>query len=177
MVPRMLDHVSLRVQDFPRVLEFYKSALAPIGYDVVMEFPGAAGMGVAGKPDFWIMKSDQPLNPTHVAFSAERARIDAFHAAAVSAGGADNGAPGVRADYHPHYYAAYVLDPEGNNVEVVCHEDPDAHKAPPRPSVKRSARKPAQKAKAAARPAKKLKPSKPPKKAPKKAPRPKPKRR
>jgi catechol 2,3-dioxygenase-like lactoylglutathione lyase family enzyme len=143
----MLDHVSLRVQDFPRALSFFRAALAPIGYDVIMEYPGAVGLGADGKPDFWIMQTDQPPHPTHVAFVSERSRIDAFHAAAVAAGGTDNGGPGVRADYHPHYYAAFVRDPEGNNIEVVCHANPEAPPpAPVRASAKRAARKPAKKA-------------------------------
>src|SRR5262245_33554396 len=101
----MLDHISLRVQDYPRALAFYKAALAPINYQVVMEFPGYAGLGEGGKPDLWITLTDKPLLPTHIAFRTDRARVDSFHAAAVAAGGADNGAPGLRADYHPHYYA------------------------------------------------------------------------
>lgn len=121
----MIDHVSVRVQDFSRAVEFYKAALAPLGYDLLMEFPGAAGLGTQGKPDVWLMQTDRPLNPTHVALSSERGSVDAFHAAALAAGGTDNGQPGVRADYHPHYYAAFILDPEGNNIEVVCHADPD----------------------------------------------------
>jgi catechol 2,3-dioxygenase-like lactoylglutathione lyase family enzyme len=157
----MLDHISLRVQDFERALDFYKTALAPIGYDVIMEYPGAVGLGKEGKPDFWIMKTEQPLNPTHVAFISDRSRIDAFHSAAISAGGSDNGPPGVRVDYHPHYYAAFVYDPEGNNIEVVCHEDPSAPKpAPARASAQRASRKPAKKA--AARTSKKAKPKKAP---------------
>jgi catechol 2,3-dioxygenase-like lactoylglutathione lyase family enzyme len=118
----MLDHVSLRVQDFPRAFSFYRTALAAIGYDVVIEYPDAAGLGEKGKPDFWIMKTDRPVNPTHVAFSCGRERVDAFHAAALAAGGVDNGPAGLRAQYHPHYYSAFVLDPEGNNIEAVCHE-------------------------------------------------------
>jgi catechol 2,3-dioxygenase-like lactoylglutathione lyase family enzyme len=160
----MLDHISLRVQDFQRAIAFYKTALAPIGYDVIMEYPGAAGLGAQGKPDFWIMKTEQPLNPTHVAFVSHRDRIDAFHQAALGAGGSDNGAPGLRVDYHPHYYAAFIYDPEGNNIEVVCHEDPAAPKpAPARASAKAAPRKPAKKA--AAKSKGKAKP--------KKAPRPK----
>jgi catechol 2,3-dioxygenase-like lactoylglutathione lyase family enzyme len=152
----MLDHISLRVQDFPRAVAFYRAALAPIGYSVAMEFPGYAGLGEAGKPDLWITMTDKPLLPTHVAFRTDRARVDAFHAAALAAGGADNGAPGVRTDYHPHYYAAYVIDPEGNNVEVVCHDPPGAARKSgaaraasarrPAKKVKRPARKPARKA-------------------------------
>jgi catechol 2,3-dioxygenase-like lactoylglutathione lyase family enzyme len=145
----MIDHISLRVQDFERAVAFYKAALAPIGYQVVMEFSGAAGLGAGGKPDFWIMQSEPPINVTHVAFASERAHVDAFHAAAILAGGSDNGAPGLRPQYHQHYYGAFIFDPEGNNVEVVSHADPTA----PKPSAVRAvaARKPA--AKKAAKPA------------------------
>ena len=159
MVPSMLDHVSLRVRDFDRAVAFYRAALAPLGYLTVMEFPGVAGLGEPGRPDLWITKTEQELNPTHLAFSADRAAVDAFHIAALSAGASDNGPPGVRGDYHPHYYAAFVIDPEGNNIEVVCHEPPGLRKpAPERPvraaasprrpakKVKKPARKPAKKA-------------------------------
>jgi catechol 2,3-dioxygenase-like lactoylglutathione lyase family enzyme len=160
----MLDHVSLRVQDLPRALAFYRAALAPIGYRVAMEFPNAAGLGDQGKMDLWITLTDKPVMPAHLAFRADRARVDAFHAAALAAGGTDNGAPGLRADYHPHYYAAYVIDPDGNNIEVVCHDPPGQPRklapargaSPRRPAkkVKRPARKPAKKAaKPAAKPA------------------------
>ena len=88
----MLDHVSLRVQDLPRALAFYKAALAPIGYTVAMEFPSAAGLGERGKPDLWIAVTDKPLRPMHLAFRSDRRRVDAFHAAALAAGGTDNGA-------------------------------------------------------------------------------------
>jgi catechol 2,3-dioxygenase-like lactoylglutathione lyase family enzyme len=151
----MLDHISLRVQDFDRALTFYKAALAPIGYAVAMEYPGGAGLGEPGKPDLWISATEKPPHPTHIAFRTDRARVDAFHAAALAAGGTDNGAPGLRADYHPHYYAAYVFDPEGNNIEVVCHEPPGAKK----PASARAA--------AARRPAKKVR--KPPRKPARKA--------
>jgi catechol 2,3-dioxygenase-like lactoylglutathione lyase family enzyme len=159
MVATMLDHISLRVQDHSRAVAFYRAALAPLGYQVMMEFPGATGLG-AEMPDLWLMATDQPLNPTHLAFSATRAAVDAFHEAALAAGGSDNGTPGLRLDYHPHYYAAYVHDPEGNNIEVVCHEDPDAKPAPTRASAAgKTARKPKAKAKAKARkPAAKAKP-------------------
>ena len=151
----MLDHISLRVQDHSRAVAFYRAALAPLGYRVLMEFQGAAGLG-AGMPDFWLMATEQPLNPTHVAFSADRATVDAFHAAALAAGGTDNGPPGLRADYHPHYYGAFVRDPEGNNVEVVCHADPDAKPAPVKTAARKA--KPAAKAKAKAKVAPKAKP-------------------
>jgi catechol 2,3-dioxygenase-like lactoylglutathione lyase family enzyme len=121
----MIDHVSVRVQDFPKLLTFYREALAPIGYQVVMEYPGAVGLGADGKPDLWLMQTDQTLNPTHVALhSHTREPIDAFYAAGIAAGGTDNGPPGLRLDYHPTYYAAFVKDPEGNNIEVVCHALP-----------------------------------------------------
>jgi catechol 2,3-dioxygenase-like lactoylglutathione lyase family enzyme len=171
----MLDHVSLRVQDLSRAVAFYKAALAPIGYDVLYEYPGTVGMGADGKADLWISQTDQPLHTAHLAFSADRGRIVAFHLAAVEAGGTDNGGPGVRADYHPHYFAAFVRDPEGNNIEVVCHDDPDAPKAAPvRAAAKRSARKPAKRAKAAPK-AKAAK--KPAKKPAKRSPKAKPKKR
>jgi catechol 2,3-dioxygenase-like lactoylglutathione lyase family enzyme len=136
----MLDHISLRVQDHSRAVAFYRAALAPLGYRVLMEFPGAAGLG-AGMPDFWLMATEQPLNPTHVAFSADRSTVDVFHAAALTAGGTDNGPPGLRADFHPHYYAAFVRDPEGNNVEVVCHTDPNAKPAPVKTAARKSVSK------------------------------------
>jgi catechol 2,3-dioxygenase-like lactoylglutathione lyase family enzyme len=155
----MIDHVSVRVQDFPKLVSFYREALAPLGYKVMMEFEGAAGLG-STMPDLWLMQTDKTLNPTHVALSGTREGIDAFHAAAIAAGGVDNGAPGLRADYHPHYYAAYVYDPEGNNIEVVCHVDPTAVKA----SAAKKPARPAGKAKAKAK-AKKPAAKKPSKKA------------
>jgi catechol 2,3-dioxygenase-like lactoylglutathione lyase family enzyme len=118
----MLDHLGLRVSDYPRSKRFYEAALAPLGYKVLMEFDGpVAGLGADGKPDFWISEG-KTGEPVHVAFaSASRSPVDAFHRAALAAGGRDNGAPGVRAEYHPTYYGAFVLDPDGNNVEAVCH--------------------------------------------------------
>jgi catechol 2,3-dioxygenase-like lactoylglutathione lyase family enzyme len=151
----MIDHITLKVRDFDRALDFYKVALAPLGYQVLMEFPGTAGLGVDGKPDFWIARADHVV-PTHVAFGADRDEVDHFHKAALAAGGTDNGAPGLRPDYHPSYYAAFVLDPDGNNVEAVCHAPPAAPRA--RKPAKKAAKKaaPAKTAKkAASRPAKK----------------------
>jgi catechol 2,3-dioxygenase-like lactoylglutathione lyase family enzyme len=151
----MIDHVSVRVQDFPRLVAFYREALAPIGYQVLMEYPGAVGLGADGKPDLWLMKTEQSLNPTHVALAApEREPIDAFYAAGLAAGGSDNGPPGLRLDYHPTYYAAFVRDPEGNNIEVVCHTPPGAariarpaSKGKAKAKKKVAAKKPAAKAK------------------------------
>jgi catechol 2,3-dioxygenase-like lactoylglutathione lyase family enzyme len=117
----MIDHLGLKVSDLPRSREFYRQALAPLGYGVIMEFPGAVGLGAQGKPDFWLGPGTAGT-PLHVAFaSPDRKTVDAFHAAALSAGGKDNGGPGLRPEYHPTYYGAFVLDPDGNNVEAVCH--------------------------------------------------------
>jgi len=125
----MIDHISINVSDFVASKDFYLKALAPIGYGLLMEFPkGVAPVNVAGfgelvskKPDFWI--GEGPVESTnHIAFRAEsRAAVDAFYAAAIAAGGKDNGGPGVRAHYHPSYYGAFVFDPDGHNVEACCH--------------------------------------------------------
>ena len=121
----MLDHVGFGVSDYQRSKAFYERALAPLGLALLIEpIAEAAGFGEAGKPFFWI-ETRRPASQgsTHVAFAvASRETVDAFHAAALEAGGTDNGAPGVREIYHPHYYGAYVLDPDGNNVEAVCHK-------------------------------------------------------
>jgi catechol 2,3-dioxygenase-like lactoylglutathione lyase family enzyme len=116
----MIDHLGLKVADLARSREFYRRALEPLGYSVIMEFPFGVGLGTQGKPDFWIGPGTGA--PVHVAFaSPDRRTVDAFHAAALAAGGTDNGAPGLRRQYHPNYYGAFVLDPDGNNVEAVCH--------------------------------------------------------
>ena len=117
----MLDHVKLHVSDFERSRSFYELALEPLGYRVIMEpAPGLAGLG-ATYPFFWVAAGEQ-ATVCHVAFRAEaREGVDACHAAALAAGGRDNGAPGERPQYHPGYYGAFVLDPDGNNVEAVCH--------------------------------------------------------
>jgi len=119
----MLDHVSLRVQDLERAVAFYRAALAPIGYAVAMEFPGAAGLGEPGKTTLWITMTDKPLHAAHIAFRTDRARVDAFHAAALAAGGADAGAPGLRPEYTQPFYGAFVVDPDGFKVEAVCRQD------------------------------------------------------
>jgi catechol 2,3-dioxygenase-like lactoylglutathione lyase family enzyme len=119
----VLDHVGLDVSDYGASRAFYESALAPLGMTLVME--PVADVGGFGRdfPFFWIAKRDRgPDSGVHVAFRApDRETVDAFHAAAVAAGGKDNGAPGVREIYHPDYYGAFVLDPDGNNIEAVCH--------------------------------------------------------
>jgi catechol 2,3-dioxygenase-like lactoylglutathione lyase family enzyme len=125
----MLDHIGLAVSNFSKSREFYVVALAPLSMGIVMEVTkeqtgtyAGAGFGVGNKPVFWIGTGDHPSGPVHVAFTAAtRAEVDAFHKAALSVGGRDNGAPGIRAHYHPNYYGAFALDPDGNNVEAVCH--------------------------------------------------------
>ncbi len=120
----MFDHVGLNVRDYAASRAFYERALAPLGWSVVMAFDEwkAAGFGRAEKPDFWISEREPYGTGTHIAFVADdRATVDAFHAAALAAGGEDNGAPGIREMYHPTYYGAFVLDGDGNNVEAVCH--------------------------------------------------------
>ena len=117
----MLDHVGLNVSDHDASRAFFEKALAPLGVKPIMEFPGFTGMGEAQKPWFWIGQRDPVGTGTHVAFECpDHATVDAFHEAAIAAGGTDNGAPGPR-EYHPHYYGAFVLDPDGNNIEAVCH--------------------------------------------------------
>lgn len=126
----MIDHTGVTVSDFGKSKAFYTQALAPIGYALLMELPAAvtghtdvAGFGEPPKPDFWISLGAPNKPPIHIAFRvASRALVDAFHRAALAAGGTDNGVPGLRPHYHPNYYGAFVLDPDGHNVEAVCHE-------------------------------------------------------
>jgi catechol 2,3-dioxygenase-like lactoylglutathione lyase family enzyme len=118
----MIDHVSLNVSDFARSRAFYEAALAPLGYQVLREVGDKViGLGVPSRPDFWIIVG-QPTEPrTHLAFGVDsRELVESFYAAAIAAGGRDNGAPGLRPQYHPDYYGAFVLDPDGHNIEAVC---------------------------------------------------------
>lgn len=125
----MLDHVGFGVSDFARSKAFYETVLAPLGYKVMMEVEleesggfSYAGFGDDRKPYFWIGNGDVLKGRLHVAFVAkDRAAVDAFYKAALAAGATDNGPPGIRAHYHPNYYGAFVLDPDGHNVEAVCH--------------------------------------------------------
>jgi catechol 2,3-dioxygenase-like lactoylglutathione lyase family enzyme len=118
----VIDHVGLEVSDLDRSTAFYQRALDPLGYQPLLERDGSVGMGRDGKPDFFI-HANRPLSgPTHIAIaSPDRATVHAFHAAGLAAGGRDNGPPGLRPHYHQHYYGAFVLDPDGNNIEAVCH--------------------------------------------------------
>jgi catechol 2,3-dioxygenase-like lactoylglutathione lyase family enzyme len=125
----MLDHVGLSVSDYARAKAFYTTVLAPLGYGLIMEVTpeqtgdgsSAAGFGKDGKPDFWI-GSSAPAGHTHVALiAADRDAVRRFHATALAAGATDNGPPGLRPHYHPNYYGAFVLDPDGHNIEAVCH--------------------------------------------------------
>ncbi|PWL19633.1 glyoxalase/bleomycin resistance/extradiol dioxygenase family protein [Falsochrobactrum shanghaiense] len=120
----MLDHIGFNISTMSRSRAFYDAALAPLGITQIMEFRGWVGYGRNGKPEFWIGKQkDARLEGVlHVAFSAgTRSEVDRFHEAALAAGGRDNGKPGLREQYHPDYYAAFVIDPDGHNIEAVCH--------------------------------------------------------
>jgi catechol 2,3-dioxygenase-like lactoylglutathione lyase family enzyme len=119
----MIDHVTANVSDFEQAKRFYEQSLAPLGYTLQMEFEQAAGFGTGqGIPDFWI-GSSADRGATHVAFTAsDRGAVDKFYEAAIAAGGRDNGAPGLRPHYHETYYAAYVHDADGNNIEAVSHQ-------------------------------------------------------
>jgi catechol 2,3-dioxygenase-like lactoylglutathione lyase family enzyme len=123
----MIDHVGFPVSDYARARDFYLKALAPLGYTLIMEVQQnehdapAAGFGRDGKADFWIGGEGGLTKAVHVAILAnDRAAVDAFYAAAIAAGARDNGPPGIRAHYHPDYYGAFVLDPDGHNIEAVC---------------------------------------------------------
>ena len=125
----MFDHIGITVSDPRHSRAFYAKALAPLGYAPVMDLTReqtggyeGTGFGKDGRPMFWIGDGQTRSGPTHVAFTAaSRADVDRFYAAAIAAGGRDNGAPGPRPHYHANYYGAFVRDPDGNNIEAVCH--------------------------------------------------------
>ena len=118
----MIDHVVLNVRDADKSKAFYLAALAPLGYGLVAAFPDWAGFGRDGKASFWIARREPSHTAVHVALACDRrSKVDAFYGAAIAAGGRDNGKPGLRADYHADYYGAFVFDPDGNNIEAVCH--------------------------------------------------------
>ncbi len=119
----MLDHVTIGVTDFRRSTAFYDAALAPLGVARLFgDGTRFAGYGESSRPYFWIGQRPSVHSGTHVAFTAaDRATVEAFHRAALAAGGLDNGMPGLRPHYHAGYYGAFVLDPDGHNIEAVCH--------------------------------------------------------
>lgn len=136
MVPTaMIDHTGVNISDPIKSRAFYEQALAPLGYAMLVQVPVAVtggitvmGYGVAPKPDFWTAEGTPNEPRIHIAFRADtRAQVDEFYKAALAAGGTDNGAPGPRPHYHEHYYGAFVLDPDGHNIEAVCHRPADAH--------------------------------------------------
>jgi catechol 2,3-dioxygenase-like lactoylglutathione lyase family enzyme len=118
----IIDHIVLAVGDYARSKEFYAAALAPLGIGLVAEIEGWAGFGRGGKPEFWFSAQPPPQRSMHIAFAAEtREQVRAFHRAALAAGGTDHGAPGIRELYHPNYFGAFVIGPDGHNIEAVCH--------------------------------------------------------
>jgi catechol 2,3-dioxygenase-like lactoylglutathione lyase family enzyme len=128
----MLDHIMLRVKDYAESKRFYDEVLGTLGYRMLMEFPEAGGYG-DDKPYFWIGPAPDPHPRLHIAFMAKsRAQVDAFHAKALELGAKSDGAPGLRLEYHPDYYAAFVIDPDGHNIEAVIHTP----EQPPRTAAK-----------------------------------------
>lgn len=125
----MIDHTGVSITDPKKSRTFYEKALAPLGYKVMMEVPVehtggvmVLGMGVPPKPDFWLHEGPPQTPRVHIAFRADdHAQVDAFYQAALAAGGKDNGPPGPRPHYHAGYYGAFVLDPDGHNIEACCH--------------------------------------------------------
>ena len=119
----ILDHIGFVVADYEKSKKFYTKSLAPLNIELVMEVQGWAGFGRNLKPEFWFGPQGEAQRPMHVAFSAEtREQVNKFYHAALKAGGKDNGPPGLREIYHPNYYGAFVLDPDGHNIEAVCHK-------------------------------------------------------
>jgi catechol 2,3-dioxygenase-like lactoylglutathione lyase family enzyme len=117
----MFDHVGIKVSDLKAALRFYDAALRPLGYERGYLDETSAGYGPGGKSSLWLYAARADGAGTHLAFAAaDRKSVEAFHAAGLKAGGSDNGAPGLRADYSPQYFAAFLIDPDGNNVEAVC---------------------------------------------------------
>lgn len=123
----MLDHIGIDVSNLEAAVDFYKKALAPLGYQLLMEFPGFAGFGIESKEgplaNVWLRESETPSQNLHIALRAvDRKTVDAFYETSINAGARDNGKPGIRDLYHPNYYGAFVLDLDGRNLEAVCHQ-------------------------------------------------------
>lgn len=118
----IIDHIGLVIDDYEVSKKFYRQCLAPLGIEMQVEVEGWAGFGHDGRPEFWFGPDGVATPPVHLAFVAQsRVEVDRFYQAALAAGGRDNGPPGVREIYHPDYYGAFVLDPDGHNIEAVCH--------------------------------------------------------
>lgn len=118
-----LDHIGLNVSDFAKSRAFFVQALAPLGMGIVKEGDGWAMIGRQGHGEFWFGAFGAPPGPVHIAFGAgDHEQVRRFHAAALAAGGKDNGGPGLRPQYHADYYAAFVIGPDGHNIEAVCHQ-------------------------------------------------------
>ncbi len=119
----MFDHVGFGTTNLAASKAFFVKALQPLGISVVMEGPYGVGLGYSGKPSLWLHEASEKPARLHIAIAANtRADVDAFYRAALAAGGTDNGAPGLRPDYHENYYGAFVIGPDGHNVEAVCHK-------------------------------------------------------
>lgn len=124
----MIDHMSTYATDYPATRAFYEAVLSPLGYQLVMEFPEMCAFGTPNNPTFWVIRSEEPASPRHWAFAAgDREMVTHFYHAGLKQGGEDHGPPGLRPQYHEHYYGAFLRDPDGNNVEAVCHmpEEPE----------------------------------------------------
>ena len=128
----MIDHISTYATDYVKTKQFYVAVFSALGYSLQTEFVAdwnedfptqrLCAFGLEGKPSFWVIETTSKYSPRHVAFSAHsRAAVDAFHSLAIENNGIDNGKPGLRPLYHEHYYGAFAIDPDGNNVEAVCH--------------------------------------------------------
>ncbi len=118
----VIDHITLAVSDYAQCKQFFTQALAPLGIQLLVEVEGWAGFGKDGKPELWFGTHHEAQRPLHIAFvAASREQVRAFYQAAIAAGGKDNGPPGIREIYHPNYYGAFVIGPDGHNIEAVCH--------------------------------------------------------
>ena len=118
----IIDHIGFAISDCEKSNDFYSKALAPLGIEKVMEYDGWFGYGREGKPELWFGEALEVHSPMHIAFAADsREQVRQFYDAAIQAGGKDNGKPGIREEYHPDYYGAFVIDPDGHNIEAVCH--------------------------------------------------------
>lgn len=120
----IIDHIGVAISDYERSKAFYETVLAPLDIELIVEIHGWAGFGQGDKAEFWMGPDATIQSPMHIAFLAEnRENVDLFYQAAMDAGAKDNGRPGVREIYHPHYYGAFVIDPDGHNIEAVCHRE------------------------------------------------------